>query len=180
MMKFLAIDSSLRHTGIAVGFIDSNDNITVELIDLNNTEKSTNKQVRASSDTIDACRQNFKYLKKVIEEYKPQIIFAETPSGSQSSSGMKSYGATCQLLASLEPEIVEVTPHEVKMASVGKKTASKRDMIDWAYERHPGSQWTFFKGKIKNDNEHMADAICIVYAGIKTRTYSQLKALLNG
>jgi Holliday junction resolvasome RuvABC endonuclease subunit len=179
-MKFLAIDSSLRHTGIAVGNIDKDDNIKVELIDLHHTEKSNNKQVRASSDAIDACRLNFKYLQDVINTHKPQIIFAETPSGSQSSSGMKSYGATCQLIASLVPEAIEVTPNEVKMSTVGNKKASKRDMIDWANGKHPDVQWTYHGGRIKNDNEHMADAICIVYAGIKTRMYNQLKALLNG
>lgn len=177
-MRFLAIDSSLRHTGIAVGTIDKDDNITVDFIRLNTTEKTTSKQVRASSDAIDACRSNFKFLQGIIKEYKPQIIFAETPSGSQSSSGMKSYGATCQLIASLEPDAIEVTPHEVKMSTVGSKTASKRAMIDWAYERYPDLEWTWHEGRIKNDNEHMADAICIVYAGIKTRMYNQLKALI--
>lgn len=176
-ITFLSIDSSLRHTGVAYGYIEGDD-IVVEKIMLHNTEKSKNKQVRASSDTIDACRQNFLFLEEVIKLYSPQVIFAETPSGSQSSSGMKSYGATCQLIAALKPYPIEVTPDEVKMSSVGHKKASKREMIDWAHERHPNIDWTWHSGRIKNDNEHMADAVCITYAGIKTRQFQQLKGFL--
>lgn len=176
-MRFLAVDSSLRNTGVAIGTIDG-DKVLVDKIILNTTEKTKNKQVRASSDTIDACRQNFQFLQKVIEEYKPQVIMAETPSGSQSSSGMKSYGATCQLIGSLSPSPIEVTPNEVKMASVGKKTASKKEMIEWAHGLYPDLEWYWHAGKLQNKNEHMADAVAIVFAGMQTRQFQQLKALL--
>lgn len=176
-MRFLAVDSSLRNTGVAIGTIDG-DKVLVDKIILNTTEKTKNKQVRASSDTIDACRQNFQFLQKVIEEYQPQVIMAETPSGSQSSSGMKSYGATCQLIGSLSPSPIEVTPNEVKMASVGKKTASKKEMIEWAHRLYPDLEWYWYAGSLQNKNEHMADAVAIVFAGIQTRQFQQLKALL--
>ena len=61
----------------------------------------------------------FDKLQELINEHKPQVIFAETPSGSQTSSGMKSYGMTCQLIAVLKPEPIEVTPIEVKVAFTG-------------------------------------------------------------
>ena len=176
-MRFLAVDSSLRNTGVAIGTIDG-DKVLVDKIILNTTEKTKNKQVRASSDTIDACRQNFQFLQKVIEEYEPQVIMAETPSGSQSSSGMKSYGATCQLIGSLSPSPIEVTPNEVKMASVGKKTASKKEMIEWAHGLYPDLEWYWHAGKLQNKNEHMADAVAIIFAGMQTRQFQQLKALL--
>ena len=105
----------------------------------------------------------------------------ETPSGSQSSAGMKSYGATCQLIASLDPKPIEVTPNEVKMSSVGKKTASKKDMIDWAYEKYPDVEWFINKstGALQNKNEHMADAVAIVYAGINTDDFTRVFDIIN-
>lgn len=178
-MLFLAVDSSLRNTGVAFGEI-TDGKVSVYKIMLHTTEKDSTKQVRASSDTIDACRSNFEFLEGVIKAYMPDVIFAETPSGSQSSSGMKSYGATCQLIASLKPVAIEVTPHEVKMASVGKKTASKKEMMDWASNLFPELEWDRNKnGTLKNKNEHTADAIGIVYAGINTRQFKQLEALVK-
>lgn len=174
MIKFISIDSSLANTGIAVGTIDSEKNIKVDSIHLHVTEKSKHKQVRASSDTIYRCRSTWNFITDIIKKENPSVIFMETPSGSQSSSGMKSYGATCQLIASLNPSPIEVTPTEVKVASVGNKTASKVDMINWAYNLYPGLNWLWHANKLQAKNEHMADAIAILYAGISTQEFERI------
>jgi len=176
--RYLAIDSSLANTGIAVGTIED-DEITVSEIRLHETKKSKNKQIRASSDLISRGRSTFDFIQSLIKEYDPDIIFAETPSGSQSANSMKSYGVTCQLIASLTPPPIELTPIEVKTSTVGRKTASKQDMIDWAYNKFPDLQWFWRSGKLQNKNEHPADAIAIVHAGIKTDQYKQIKRLLR-
>ena len=183
-MKYLAIDSSLAHTGIAIGEINLDGTFTVEVIDLQETEKTKQKkQVRASSDTIRRCRETFEFVQGYIRNIKPAIIFVETPSGSQSASGMKSYGVTCQLIASLYPEPIQVTPDEVKMASVGSKTASKRAMINWAHDKYPTLTWIWrtIKGQrnLQDNNEHMADAIGIVHAGVQTEEFKKLQRILN-
>ena len=180
-MRFISIDSSLANTGIALGEIKGYLEVNVEVIGLHETKKTTNKQVRASSDTISRGRSTFQFIKHAIHVHKPDFIFVETPSGSQSSAGMKSYGMTCQLIASLNPKPIEVTPDEVKKASVGKKTASKQEMMDWAYEKYPGLNWDINKstGKLKNKNEHMADAIGIAYAGIKTDDFVRVYEIVN-
>lgn len=178
MLKFVAIDSSLANTGVAIGTIDSLGNPTVERILLTETEKSKNKQVRASTDTIDRCRQTFKFVDQILKDIKPHVIFVETPSGSQSSAGMKSYGATCQLIASLNPAPIELSPIEVKVLTVGSKTASKLDMINWAHKLYPNLEWYWHAGKLQGKNEHLADAIAIVHAGVKTTQFEQLKALI--
>lgn len=181
-IPFLSIDSSLSNTGVASGFIDSiTGEIDVNSIKLVETSKSTNKQIRASSDSIGRCRQTFDFVINEVYSVVPRIIFAETPSGSQSAAGMKSYGATCQLIASLKPQAIEVTPQEVKMASVGIKTASKDDMMVWARNKYPSLPWIINKStnKMQNKNEHMADAIAIVYAGVATKEYKQLISLIG-
>jgi Holliday junction resolvasome RuvABC endonuclease subunit len=179
-MKFISIDSSLANTGLAIGNIGPTGVITVSRIWLTETKKSQNKQVRASSDTIARCRQTYRFVKAIIDQTKPGVIFMETPSGSQSSAGMKSYGSTCMLIGALDPPPIEVTPNEVKMASVGKSTASKADMIDWAHNLYPNVQWDKNKdGSLKNKNEHMADAIAIAYAAAKTDTFIRIQSLFN-
>lgn len=179
-MKFIAIDSSLANTGIAVGTIGPTGIIKVEEIHLTETKKSKNKQIRASSDAISRGRQTYNFVQGFISMHKPAIVFAETPSGSQTSSAMKSYGMTCQLIASLNPAPLEVTPNEVKIASVGTKTASKDEMMKWAEGLYPNLEWDRNKdGKLKNKNEHMADAIAIAYAGLVTPEFSRMLAMMN-
>lgn len=181
MIKFISIDTSLRNTGVAIGRTNGTD-VSIDKIYLHETQKSTNKQVRASSDTIDRCRSTYNFVDSVIKEEDPAVIFVETPSGSQSASGMKSYGVTCQLIGSINPPPIEVTPDEVKKASIGRKNASKRQIIEWAYNKYSKLSWLTKKQKgvvsLIDKNEHMADAIAIVYAGIKTNQFQQLLTLL--
>jgi len=177
-MRFVSIDSSLANTGIAVGNVGPTGVITIDYIKLHSTSKSKHKQIRASSDAIQRCRSTWQFIKEIINSEKPNVVFMETPSGSQSSAGMKSYGATCQLIASIEPAPIEVTPIEVKVGSVGVKTASKTDMINWAYKLYPNVEWFWHAGKKQAKNEHMADAIAIAYAATKTQEFERLKSYM--
>lgn len=175
-MKFISIDTSLRYTGIAIGNIDTENNISVSNIVLTETKKTENKQVRASSDTIERCRQTHLFVHDILEKEKPDVIFVETPTGSQSANGMKSYGAVCALIASIiTPPPIEVTPIEVKVAYMNDKTASKEAIINKAAANHPELNWFYHAGKLQNKNEHMADAIAIVHAGIKTNQFKQIQ-----
>lgn len=179
-MKFVSIDSSLANTGVAVGSINQAGDITITSISLTETKKSKNKQVRASSDSITRCRQTYDFVDAIIKKEMPTVVFAETPSGSQSAAGMKSYGATCMLIAAISPPPIEVTPIEVKVASFGSKTASKTDMINWAHGLYPDVQWDKNKdGSLKNKNEHMADAIAIAHASVKTDVFKRIQSMFN-
>ncbi len=181
MMKFLAIDSSLSNTGVAIGYygrgVSGEFEIAIEEIRLSQNQKSTAKQVRVSSDTIVRCRETLEFVHGMIKEVKPNIVCVETPQGSQSANGMKSYGTTCMLIASLVPPAIEVTAMEVKLASVGSKTASKEDMIQWAHKKYPHLNWLMHAGKLQAKNEHCADAIGIIYATIKTAEFKRLLTL---
>ncbi len=178
-MRVLGIDPSMANTCVVVCDIKGGEILPL-CYNLTSTTKGTNKQVRASSDTINRCREIDQEVRRMISTYKPQLIFVETPSGSQNSSGMKGYGIVCMLIASLRPIPIEVTPHEVKMASVGTKTASKREMIDWACGLYPDLGWLMRGGRIQNNMEHLADALAVIHAGMKTPHYNQLTALLEG
>ena len=176
-MKFLSIDSSLANTGVATGIIGPTGIVTVNDIGLIETKKTKNKQVRASSDTISRGRTTHNFIINVMRDYQPAVIFVETPSGSQNSAAMKSYGMTCQLIASIFPPPIEVTPTEVKMAALGNKTASKDDMIKWAMDVYPDLPWEMHAEKPKAKNEHMADAIAIAWAAILTPDFLRIQNL---
>ena len=175
-MKFLSLDPSLTNTGWASGLIDDGQ-VIVREIGLIESPKGKSKQVRASSDTIARCRNTWQQVQELIDHFDPNVIFAETPTGSQSANGMKSYGATCQLLACLPVIPIEVTAEQVKIAATGKKTASKADVIDWAFDLYPDMDWFFHAGKLQGKNEHMADAIAAAYAGVKTSQFRQLASM---
>jgi Holliday junction resolvasome RuvABC endonuclease subunit len=178
-MRFVAIDSSLSNTGIAIGTITEDGSIQVEKIQLCETEKTKHKQVRASSDTIDRCRKTHRFIHKILDAEMPDIVFVETPSGSQSSAGMKSYGATCALIASVEPDPIEVTPVEVKVAFTGSKEASKVSIINKAVGLYPQLEWYYHAGKLQAKNEHCADAIAIAYAAVQTSEFARLKNIIT-
>jgi Holliday junction resolvasome RuvABC endonuclease subunit len=175
-MKIVSIDPSLRNTALVYseltdGVVKVIDSVTIE------TEKSKLKQVRASSDLIHRCDVLHRHVNKFLEKHSPEIIFVETPSGSQSASGMKNYGVSCYMIATLTPRAIEVTPTEVKKATVGTKTASKNEMIAWAFEKHPEAPWTLRNDFPLAKQEHMADAIAIIYAGMITPAFDWIKSV---
>lgn len=183
-IKIIGIDSSLNNTGVAVGYYDSKtQQVTIEKISLlenTDTNKAVKKQVRASTTTVKKCRNTYEFISDIIKSEEPKVIFAETPSGSKSFSAGKSYGTTCQLIGSIYPEPLELTPTEVKKNSIGSQTASKKEIIQWAYNLWPNLTWNINKttGALKNKNEHMADAIAIIYAGVQDIQFKQLIHLI--
>lgn len=188
-MKFVSIDSSLNHTGIAVGTYVGGE-ISIQKLYLFENEEEIEKKYkkvskykrRKTEECIEVCTISYHNIREVLKEVGVNtidIIFIEAPTGSQSSSGMKSYGVTCQLIAVLKEyfKVVSVSAEDAKKASVGYKTASKEQIIDWAYKLYPNLEWHInntgkYKGQLKNKNEHIADAIAIGHAGIKNTTRS--------
>ena len=99
---------------------------------------------------------------------------------------MLGFGTTIGIYACIEGMLdvptIEVSPSETKMAAVGTKTASKQEMIAWATEKYPDAPWRTARGKVGGkptlDNEHLADAIAIAEAGVKTPAFRQTIAIL--
>lgn len=179
MKKFISIDPSLRNTAIVWGKIDS-ENIDIDGWRLVTTHKDTKKGVRASSDSVRRAKRVVEALKYTMEEVKPDVCFGETPSGSQSSAGMLSYGVSCVYLAMLEPEVIEVTPTEIKKHVSGRKDASKEVIMDWVEERHPGILPRKKDGTIlKSRAEHVADAIAAAHTGMNTKQFQLIKPFLK-
>ena len=96
---------------------------------------------------------------------------------------MASYGICIGVLTNCRCGVIEVTPTEVKVAATGSKTATKEEMIDWAYKKYRDAYgWLTRKQSgqyvLKKENEHLADAIGAINAGLKTSQWKQLKGIL--
>ena len=181
-LTVVAIDPSFRNTALVAAVLVGGkvtrilDAVTIK------TEKTKNKQVRASSDAINCCRKLSEEVQEFIKKHNPAVVFAETPSGSQSASSMKGYGISCFLLATINPPPIEVTPYEVKMASVGKKTASKKEMIEWAFNLYPSAPWVIDKKTElpQMNQEHVADAMAVIHAGLNTQEFVRISTFYGG
>ncbi len=184
MIKFGAIDASMRNCGLVFGTYDvSTGQYHVTGGHLIQTFRDNTKGVRASAKDYDSCRSMYVNMQNYLKHESPQIMFAEMPTGSQSANGMKSYGISLMLLGTIGCPVIQVSPQEVKVAAVDSKTASKDTMIKWAVKKWPEIQWLTRKlhgeQELLNKNEHIADACGAVEAGMRTDQWRQLLSVLQ-
>lgn len=181
-IRVVGFDPSLRNWGISKGIFIPGivPRLHIEEVDVINPELPTGKQVRQNSLDLESAKQ---LCAAALAAAKgAQAIFVEVPVGSQSARAMASYGICVGVLGALRATGIpffEVTPTEVKMASAGKKTATKLEMIQWAINRHPEANWPVYKqnGEMKVSEakaEHMADATAAIYAGLACNSFQQM------
>jgi Holliday junction resolvasome RuvABC endonuclease subunit len=178
------IDPALANFGLAkVEYDLETDTFSPIAIKLVQTEKRTGKTVRQNSDDIRRASELCSGMHDWIKDC--HVVFAEIPTGSQSARGAFSNGTCLGILASIgkstgySGRLIQVLPHEVKLAAVGSKHASKSEMIEWGYELYPELDWFMHRGKPQNKNEHMADALASIHAGLMTDEFANLAQSLN-
>lgn len=185
-MLIAGIDPSLSNFGMVKGTLDfSQDNplflLDKMLLQESKQDKVNAKVVRKNSDDLNRARLLHDAMQEFISDV--DLVIVEVPVGSQSARSMASYGICIGLLSSIAQPMIQVTPTEVKLAAVGSKTASKAEMINWATNLYPNAQWIKHKqrGKwvIGNKNEHLADALAAVHAGLATDSFKQMTAFMN-
>ena len=154
----------------------------IEVMDLVETSSSKSKQTRKNSDDLERAKQLFQSFTDITRS--ADLVCVEIPVGSQSARAMCSYGMCIGLLASVNTAMIQVTPSEVKVAATGNKNASKLQMIDWAVQYHPDAEWLQHKRggntKLSLKNEHLADALGAIHAGILTNEFKILKLIYTG
>lgn len=184
----VGIDMAFANMGLARVRITPNGSGATVLctgLKLISTEGQDRKEVRKSSDEL----RRAKELQAEMVSFCAgvQLAFVEVPSGSQSASAARSLGIAVGVLASCPRPIIEVSPMEVKMVVTGtrdrKVKASKDDMVAWAVNLWPNAPWLRFQGKpagrLLKTNEHLADAMASVMAGISTPEFKRLLSLIN-
>ena len=185
LVNVLGMDPSLRNWGWAKGvYSTKTDELKFHDIGLIQPVFDNHKQVRQNSKDIERAE----YLAKHVFELCSGVntIFVEVPVGSQSARAMASYGICVSLLGALRAKgipFIEVTPLELKMATIGSKTATKDAIIQQGYKQYPHLPWpTKTRGgmiTITKKAEHMADAIGAVKAGLSTKEFQNLLTLIK-
>lgn len=169
LVRIVGFDPAFANFGIARTLVDTTTFRIAKIEDLKlvKTEKAKNKTVRASSDELARAR----ILQQEMASACTGCLGAamEVPAGSQSASAARKLGIAVGVMASCPLPMIEVSPIEGKKASVGKKTATKQEMIDWATGRWPNAPWIEHRGKLTQANEHLADACAVVEAALLTQ-----------
>lgn len=184
-MSFIiaGLDPALSNFGMVKGELDlSNGDFILQHLELTKSESTKTKQVRKNSDDLERARMLFKGMESFLEDV--DLVCVEIPVGSQTARAMASYGVCVGILASIEIPMIQLTANEVKLAGAGIKNATKQQMIDWATKTYPQAKWLTkkFKGETKYiaDNEHLADALAAIYAGVKTDVFKQQLSFFKG
>ncbi len=178
-IRIASIDPALANFGIARLVLRLSDmKLGIERLKLIETDKRTNKVIRQNSDDL---RRAQEITKAFHAEVAPcTVCFAEIPTGGQSARAVLSFGISIGILANCPIPLIQVQPFETKLATVGTKTASKEEMIEWAVEAFPKGPWLRNKaGKPLNKNEHLADAVAVAYAGLQTEEFKRLIAMMK-
>lgn len=173
-IRVAGFDPSLSNWGMCIAEISDNGIRICETGIVQPTKEANNKTVRKNSDDLRRGRELVAGVTEFINSWNPYLIMVEIPHGSQSSRAMVSYALCIGILATIKIPLIEITAIEVKIASVGSKTATKAEMIDWGI-----SKYEPLKSMPKSKSEHIADSIAAVYAGIKTEQFKGLMALIK-
>lgn len=177
-LKILGIDPSMNNFGYAAATFDlDTQELVYTAIALNSPAKpSKKKTVRQNSIDLDLARDHIKALTKFVDKF--DIVCVEIPVGSQTARAMASYGICIGLLASINKPLIQVTPIEVKLAATNNKKATKREMINWAFSQKSQLKWLTRTSNGDNilidNNEHMADAMAAIKAGISTDEFKTI------
>lgn len=192
IIKAVGIDAAFANMGFAQVTIDTqrlsngsadNEIIVCKHLQLTSTAPEDQKVVRKSSDRLRRAQELREALD--LQCMGNTFAFVEIPSGTQNANAAFGLGIAVGVLASCPIPIVECNPMEVKAAVAGmrvKKGATKAEVIKWAVERWPAAPWLRVRGNkngaLVGANEHLADALATVVAGIKTPEFKRLITLM--
>lgn len=175
-------DPSLTNTGLAKFDLNlATGLLTPIAIDLVVTEPQVTKQTRCNSDDLRRCQEITTRIHEFLSDCS--MVFGEIPSGAQSARAAYAFGMVLGIWGgvSLKIPLVQVMPSETKVAATGSKHGSKDEIIAWAVKLYPKLQWRVYdrnfktkkKGDLKDDNEHIADAVAVIHAGIKLAEFQR-------
>jgi Holliday junction resolvasome RuvABC endonuclease subunit len=180
-LKVIGLDMALANCGIASVDVcpTTLSVVKVNWLRLVSTQKDKSKGVKVRDDDFRRARE----VKSAMDAACAGVDFtiAEIPGGSQSARGAKASGIVLGILTSCPVPLVEVDELTVKIATVGSKTATKKEMIEWAVSLYPDAGWLTKKVRgvvsLVDKNEHLADACAVIHAGLQTDHAKELLRL---
>lgn len=182
-LRIIGLDPAISNLGICVSDFDPVTN-ELDIVDLVLIKTENNPAEKRSLDDLRRAREIHAKISSYLTGAVWVAVELPQPNGANvQSRSIWTSGILFGLIAAIDIPLIEVTPIEVKMASVGKKTATKQDMIDWATKRWPEAAWLSHtsKGQIimNKDNEHIADAAGVVVAGLLKPSVQQTLAFMR-
>lgn len=164
-MYEISIDASLNNIGLTVWRED--EIVSAKL--LRHNEKHSKKEKKGDI-RIARIKENFEFVKEALDKYQPQIVYIESPTGSQDSSAMISYTFELALIAyiqTLSYKVCTVTPMQAKKSLTGNKNADKKEVMAAVREKYPYAPFPEnSKGEWYAYCEHLCDSVAIYLAGI--------------
>ena len=175
-IRVVGQDPSMNNWGLVAADIDLSKECEITLVAMTvirNVKKDMKqtKQVRRSSLDLERTRDLHAGVLEFFNTHKPKFTMVEVPHGSQSASAMKGYGICLGILGCITTPMIALTEGECKTHALGKKSATKNEMINWAMEKFPHSDWKMRKSKgelvgVDGYNEHIADACGALETGM--------------
>ena len=164
----LAFDPSVRNWGLAVAKLENSKLVIIHTETIRKTSMNATKALQL----IEVADATFARLSELIAIYKPVAIITEIPLGSQSANAMKSYAYVLTILGIIRAmgiPLKTISPYDVKH-TVGNANATKKEVIDWVAAKHPNLFPLNRNGSIGiGANEHVADAIAVIYTHLSLR-----------
>jgi len=184
-IKIVGFDPSTSNWGIALATLDVNTmEFTVDDLRVVQTESEAKKGVIKQSDDIRRARIVREGMMEACEGASfaiSEIPFCN-PAG-YSAANFNS-GLVTGVLASCPIPLIQVFPAEVKQKATGIRSATKDEMIAWAMKKFPDAPWKMrtLKGKQVPTaiNEHLADAVAAIHAGLDSQQLQQALAIYRG
>lgn len=184
-IRIVGFDPSMSNWGVCKATLDVNTmEWTVDDLILIETESESKKGVIKQSDDL----RRAKIVQAGMIEACEDASFAisEIPfcnpagyAGANFNSGL-----VTGVLASCPIPLIQVFPSEVKQKATGVRSATKGEMIDWAMDRFSAAPWRMrtLKGKRVPTaaNEHLADAVASINAGLDSQQLQQALAIYRG
>lgn len=185
-IKVAGFDPSTSNWGIAKATVDLDTLQIVSLDDLIlvSTESEKKLGVRKDSDDYRRAIELNRGINDAIQDVS--LIITEIPFFNPGGYAAANYnsGLVIGILGSLSKRVIQVFPQDVKMYAVGSRKAEKQEMIDWAVGQYPAAPWRTrtLRGKtvLTAANEHLADAVAVINAGLYSDQLQQLGALMSG
>lgn len=185
IIKIVGMDPSTSNFGICKATLDIDTmEFTIDDLILVKTSGESKKGVIKQSDDLRRARM---VQSGMIDACKgASIAISEIPfcnpagyAGANFNSGL-----VTGVLASCPIPLIQVFPAEVKFKATGVRSATKGEMIEWAMKRFPDAPWRMrkLKGKMvpTNANEHLADAVASINAGLDSEQFKQAIAMFRG
>lgn len=164
-------DPSLRNFGLAKGIYDTDSKkFDLTQLKLINPKVVKTKKMRVNEHDLLRAQDLVMGLNNFLNDC--DLIFVELPVGSQSSRAAVSYGICVGVIASLHNPLIITSAKQGKLLMTGDPEASKATMIQYAYKEYPNANWSKKKdGTLLTCNEHLADAIAAIHAGLQSKQF---------